>query len=281
MCMQSISFTEVDRRSLAILMISLEHEDISVYHLQDALKVSRGTILSDIKKIQRYAIEMGICLKYSRQYGYRFYGDEQVIRLLIHKSVLILIAKEAYSRSVEQLLDSASKTLYKTMRLDVKNFLKRHRLNVVPSRLEEIIYFLSFAVIRSKKHPVLLTERQSTITNSLMINKKISELVNHFPDIKDKNVEANYFTLVLMGIIQSSIREKGTEFLYQCAYGICQKFEHQSSMTFKNFDDVVEHVYVHLVPTYFRIIGKFSLENQIIEQIQRQYKHLFQLTQYF
>lgn len=36
-------------------MISAELEEISVYHLQDALFVSRGTILADIKKIQKYA----------------------------------------------------------------------------------------------------------------------------------------------------------------------------------------------------------------------------------
>ena len=50
MIRQEISLTECDRQALAILMISVELEDVSVYHLQDALLVSRGTVLTDIKK---------------------------------------------------------------------------------------------------------------------------------------------------------------------------------------------------------------------------------------
>lgn len=49
MIRQEISLTECDRQALAILMISVELEDVSVYHLQDALLVSRGTVLTDIK----------------------------------------------------------------------------------------------------------------------------------------------------------------------------------------------------------------------------------------
>ena len=50
MIRQAINLTENDRQALAILMISAELEEISVYHLQDALFVSRGTILAEIKK---------------------------------------------------------------------------------------------------------------------------------------------------------------------------------------------------------------------------------------
>ena len=63
MIRQAINLTENDRQALAILMISAELEEISVYHLQDALLVSRGTVLTDIKKIQKYAQENGVVLK--------------------------------------------------------------------------------------------------------------------------------------------------------------------------------------------------------------------------
>ena len=53
MIRQAINLTENDRQALAILMISAELEEISVYHLQDALFVSRGTILADIKNMPK------------------------------------------------------------------------------------------------------------------------------------------------------------------------------------------------------------------------------------
>lgn len=83
-----------------------------------------------------------------------------------------------------------------------------------------------------------------------------------------------------MGMIQSKVREFGTEFLYDCSYLICQKFEHAAGVVFDKFDEVVAHIYAHLVPAYFRMLGQFRIQNVIIEQIRRQYEHLFQLTQY-
>ncbi|MCJ1975689.1 PTS transporter subunit EIIA [Lactococcus piscium] len=104
--------------------------------------------------------------------------------------------------------------------------------------------------------------------------------MSHFSSILDKDAETDYFTMVLMGMIQSKVREFGTEFLYDCSYLICQKFEHAVGVVFDKFDEVVAHIYAHLVPAYFRMLGQFRIENVIIEQIRRQYEHLFQLTQY-
>ncbi len=62
MIRQAINLTENDRQALAILMISAELEEISVYHLQDALFVSRGTILADIKKYRNMPKKMMLSL---------------------------------------------------------------------------------------------------------------------------------------------------------------------------------------------------------------------------
>ena len=103
MIRQEISLTECDRQALAILMISVELEDVSVYHLQDALLVSRGTVLTDIKKIQSHAIAYGVLLKYTRKNGYRFYGNETAIRLMIHHSLLHSLANVITRKRVEHL----------------------------------------------------------------------------------------------------------------------------------------------------------------------------------
>mgnify|MGYP000850436872 FL=1 len=105
MIRQAINLTENDRQALAILMISAELEEISVYHLQDALFVSRGTILADIKKIQKYAQENDVVLKYSRQSGYRFYGDERLIRQIIQKSILALLYQPATKELMVNILN--------------------------------------------------------------------------------------------------------------------------------------------------------------------------------
>ena len=280
MIRQEISLTECDRQALAILMISVELEDVSVYHLQDALLVSRGTVLTDIKKIQSHAIAYGVLLKYTRKNGYRFYGNETAIRLMIHHSLLHSLANVITRERVEHLLNQYATHYYKEVEFEMHQFLQKNRLTVVPSRLAETIYFLAFVIIRAKQHPIQLTEKQTTILGKLIIRTKGNALVSHFSSILDKDAETDYFNMVLMGMIQSKVREFGTEFLYDCSYLICQKFEHAAGVVFDKFDEVVAHIYAHLVPAYFRMLGQFRIQNVIIEQIRRQYEHLFQLTQY-
>ncbi|MFZ2820426.1 MAG: helix-turn-helix domain-containing protein, partial [Lactococcus raffinolactis] len=140
MIRQAINLTENDRQALAILMISAELEEISVYHLQDALLVSRGTVLTDIKKIQKYAQENDVVLKYSRQSGYRFYGDERLIRQLIQKSILALLYQPATKELMVNILNQFSDDFHLRVMTEIRQFFKNHRLTVVPSRTEETIY---------------------------------------------------------------------------------------------------------------------------------------------
>ena len=280
MIRQAINLTENDRQALAILMISAELEEISVYHLQDALFVSRGTILADIKNIQKYAQENDVVLKYSRQSGYRFYGDERLIRQIIQKSILALLYQPATKELMVNILNQFSDDFHLRVMTEIRQFFKNHRLTVVPSRTEETIYFLAFVIIRSSTHSIVLTDSEISILNHLIIKKKVVELVQHFPGVVNQEAETNYWAMVLMGMIQAKVREYGTEFLYDCSYEICRKVEHSTGIEFKAFNNVVDHIYAHLVPAYFRILGKFTIQNVLIEQIQKQYNHLFQITHY-
>lgn len=175
MIRQAINLTENDRQALAILMISAELKEISVYHLQDALLVSRGTVLTDIKKIQKYAQENGVVLKYSRQSGYRFYGDERLVRQLIQKSILALLYQPTTKELMVKLLNQFSDDFHLRVMTDIRQFLKNHRLTVVPSRIEETIYFLAFVIIRSSTHAIVLTDKENSVLNHLIIKKKVVE----------------------------------------------------------------------------------------------------------
>lgn len=280
MIRQVINLSENERHALALLMISVELEDISVYHLQDALQVSRGTVLADIKKIQKYVDSYDVLLKYNRQTGYRFYGDEKWIRLLIQKAVLVLMTQITTKNLMSNLLNQYSTDFHLCVMTGIRHFLKRHRLIVVPSRLEETIYFLGFVLIRSRQHTIQLTDRENERLEQLILQRKAVELVNCLTTCRDKEAESNYITMVLMGMIQANVREYGTEFLYDCSYEICKKVEQLTGIEFKRFSDIVTHIYAHLVPAYFRILGKFNIENVLMGQIQKQYHHLFQITQF-
>lgn len=64
-------YTEQERRDLLYLMVYSTATSVSVFHFQDFLQVSKGTVLSDIKKI-RNELEVEDCqLSYTRKTGFR------------------------------------------------------------------------------------------------------------------------------------------------------------------------------------------------------------------
>lgn len=57
-----------------------EIEELSVYHYQNFLDVSKGTILADIKKVRHQLATENIALSYERKRGFYLEGDEFRIR---------------------------------------------------------------------------------------------------------------------------------------------------------------------------------------------------------
>ncbi len=73
-------YTEQERRDLLYLMVYSTATSVSVFHFQDFLQVSKGTVLSDIKKI-RNELEVEDCqLSYTRKTGFRLLGSEAILR---------------------------------------------------------------------------------------------------------------------------------------------------------------------------------------------------------
>ena len=71
-------YTEQERRDLLYLMVYSTATSVSVFHFQDFLQVSKGTVLSDIKKI-RNELEVEDCqLSYTRKTGFRLLGSEAI-----------------------------------------------------------------------------------------------------------------------------------------------------------------------------------------------------------
>lgn len=73
-------YTEQERRDLLYLMVYSNTIPISVFHFQDFLQVSKGTVLSDIKKVRKELEGEECQLTYTRKAGFRLLGAEVILR---------------------------------------------------------------------------------------------------------------------------------------------------------------------------------------------------------
>lgn len=90
-----IIFSEIERQRLIFLYCFLEVENLSVFHFQDFLQVSKNTILADIKKLREYLEENAIQLVYQRKSGFYLSGEELPIRIFARNIVSELLDSDS------------------------------------------------------------------------------------------------------------------------------------------------------------------------------------------
>ena len=73
---ESYVFSGKERAALIELMLLSKEEYLSLNHFIDDLKVSRNTVLRDLKEVDHELQQHELALKYTRQKGYFIQGDE-------------------------------------------------------------------------------------------------------------------------------------------------------------------------------------------------------------
>ncbi|MBY6274555.1 MAG: transcription antiterminator BglG, partial [Bacillaceae bacterium] len=79
--------TKKERMNLLLLMILARREELSLFHLASALKVSKNTVLYDLHLMEKKLKERQLALKYTRRDGYFIEGKEIAKRKLIVDTV--------------------------------------------------------------------------------------------------------------------------------------------------------------------------------------------------
>lgn len=122
-----------------------EIEELSVYHYQNFLDVSKGTILADIKKVRHQLATENIALSYERKRGFYLEGDEFRIRRFGKNWLARLLQQKSGTFALFCWLSQHQMSQYAKMRDGIQLAVQEAQLQLVPSRLDEISYFLAFS----------------------------------------------------------------------------------------------------------------------------------------
>lgn len=92
------------RQSAEIIYIFCADEELSVFHFQSAFKISKNTVIRDLKQIRTAAAEHSISLRFSRQKGYFFLGRQESVRNFVLMHIDRLGSIELFSSVVRTVL---------------------------------------------------------------------------------------------------------------------------------------------------------------------------------
>ena len=141
-------YSEEQRQALIYLLSYSAFEELSLFHFQDFLEISKGTAIADVKKLRKYLASQKIELVYSRKNGFFLTGDELEIRRVAQNFVALLVQDTIGKFGLFYWLNQFDLTLYAQIRDVIQEQTGALGLTIVPSRIDEVSLLLGLSYKR-------------------------------------------------------------------------------------------------------------------------------------
>ncbi|PKR86449.1 BglG family transcription antiterminator [Heyndrickxia camelliae] len=267
--------SDIERQRLIILLLLIREEPFSLFHLSSALKVSRNTVLNDLKGVASIVHSSKLQVKYTRKDGYYIEGNELDKRKIIIKLVHQMLQTPNGKYWFMEILGISEEEIV-GIRQRLEKIEKRLKVRFTDEKLEELPITLSFVIRRIKQrktlgtyyHDLLNTEEYKAVDELLLDQDKFDEK------------ELLFITLQLLTSNVSSVEEqvqKGISGLIDGIVKMLNSFEQLACIHFQDKDDLVNKIYLHLKPAYYRIKYKLTVENPLLDSLLEEHGELHHL----
>ncbi|MEH6941078.1 BglG family transcription antiterminator [Bacillus sp. JJ722] len=277
----SFFFSEEERMMAIYMFLFIRQEPISSAHFTSLLNVSKNTVVSDVKKTNEIIQPFLVKIDYSRQKGYHLKGTELDKRVLLMYTLMKLLQKPLGPKIIQYLLEGANHRLQQEKILHILRELEStHSVQFVEERLHEFAYFLQFYTIRQHEHK--RARLHSDEIDALLhdpIKKVAEELVARL-EIDFDDSELAYIIMQLLGLSlgNKSITNNELDLLIDICKKLVSDFEQKTCVSFENKKNIIETLYQHLKPAYFRMKYRVPINNPLLEQIKREHRDLYAIV---
>lgn len=272
-----VAYSEKERRALIILTSYSQFDELSVFHFQELLQVSKGIILSDIRRVREELASQKISLDYNRKNGFYLTGDDYLIRKMARNELYQLLQHENGRFGIVLWCNQKNILLYSQMRDVLQEKFSEYDLAMPPSRIDELAIYLAVSSQRKQEISLPFQAEEVRLLKSLQAYQASRSLLKEISETTSEN-ETIFLTLCLMTVLQGELQDSQLDFLLHKAAEIIHRMETLAAIEFTNFRELLINLFSHLVPTYFRIKYDFILPNPLLENIKQQYASIFRLT---
>lgn len=273
-----------ERENMIFLMlISKKEEYISLNDFIYHLKVAKTTVMSDLKSLGAYLSENNLELKYTRQTGYMISGDERTIRRVVIHHIMEGLSTSEGSIYIHIYIKKFLKIDTVLTIAKLKQFISRisqeQKIVFFGNRLDELAYFL--VVLKNRMNHQLLSNYtvSSEATIASTDEYKVAESILNYLSIQDTN-EVSYLASWILGQSVGDIDSYSADkiMILELVERIIFRFETLVGIQFDDRKQVLQQLYGHLRPTYYRLLFKFPIVNHLVDKTMNIYKDIFYLV---
>lgn len=275
-------FVEQERLNLIVLILLQHKEELSINHFTSILKISKNTVLNDMKKLQSSLLDhFDLKIWYDRQKGYCIVGKEYEKRILMIKvirNILPMLTGESLMMSILEIKEAHINELRK----DVEEVERRLKLRYTDERIREIPYILYFVLLRikAKKYLDVLPEDYQHIvgTSEYGTILKVFEKYD-IQNAMEKIYLVSQFQISSVNFTGENSRAFELE-LQQVAEAVLHNFENLICIQFKDHESLLDALIQHCRPAIYRIRYSYHIESNILNLILPQHSYLFEITKH-
>lgn len=272
--------TEPERLLLIVLILLQHKEELSIYHFTSTLKISKNTVLSDMRKVQNTLLESyDLEILYNRAKGYYIVGKEYEKRILMVKvirEILGMLNGEAFMYSILAIEESDIQKL----KQDVEAVEEHIHVRYTDERVKEIPYILYFDLLRMNagKYLDVLPEDYQHIVGT----NEYGAVLEVFKKYNIQNALEKMFLVSQFQIssISSEDVEKFEDALRTAAALVIENFENLICIKFKDSKNLLEALIQHIKPAIHRIRYQYHIESNILNMILPQHSYLHEITRH-
>jgi ascorbate PTS system EIIA or EIIAB component len=275
---RNINLAEEERLIFIYLFLFIRQEPISSVHLIQLLRVSKNTVITDVKKANEMNSPFLVEIRYTRQQGYHLKGTEFDKRVLVMQLLSKLLQVPYGEQLIFYLLKRANEQLkFENMYSALKQIEKLSGLHFVEERLSQFAYFLLFYFYRQKEMKFIrFHSDEIDLLKQDQMWRVAEKLVNLLQFEGDEN-ELCYFTIQLLSLSLGnvSVQDRNHDLLFKLCEQLVYDFESKACIAFERKDEVIKSLYQHLKPAYFRMKYRIPISNPLLDQIKSEHKELF------
>lgn len=268
-----------ERIHMVILYTYLRQEWVSNAHYQQLLNMSKNSVVLALKRVKSSLSVFDLTLKYSRKEGYVISGPEHDIRRCIDASLNSL----RKSPHAGQLLDLIFARWQlpddkQALREFVMSLAAKYDVRFVNERFEHVIQLLLFIKHGEQQHELVYSPQQLQYIQSVTMQQMAEEVATYLGLTNDRSGNVIFVTAQLLSSLQGKqglVQEKAFLVLTEAIINEVQRYTLNS---FEASQALIDSLYEHLVPCYFRLLFGTPLHNPYVKTIQDEYTDLYELV---
>jgi len=256
------------------ILFMLTHDDaVGISDFEELFKVSRNTVINDIRELRNILSNFNLELLYDKQYGYIIKGEPLKIRSV----VLYMISSYNYLLKINS-LGIYDQIFFDQCMKAMKHVEKDLGVTYV-NETKDVLAKVVSVVVKNKFPPMIFPNKDLKIIEQ---SPEHQVVLKHFKEIVNEN-EIHYIALQFMGLrvhAHNDFDSHDDDLVHQITQMIIETFKNNVFVHFDNEKQLYTGLYNHFKSGIVRYKYGIIYDNHLKEDIKEQYQGLYRVAKF-